>query len=76
MTAVRAAAVVLADVEAAVRPVQGQVAAAKALPRVPWIRVWKKQDVVLFFFFFFFFFFVAKYRAIQKVSNVHFQRWG
>lgn len=46
MTAIRAAAVVLADVEAAVRPVQGQVAAAEALPRVPWIRVWKKRDVV------------------------------
>lgn len=43
MTAVRAAAVVLADVEAAVRTVQGQVTAAKALPRVARIRVWKKK---------------------------------
>lgn len=44
MTAVRAAAVVLADVEAAVRTVQGQVAAAEALPRVARIRIWKKRD--------------------------------
>jgi len=32
VAAVRAAAVILADVEAAVRPVQRQVAAAEALP--------------------------------------------
>jgi len=44
MTAIRAAAVVLADVEAAIRTVQGQIAAAKALSRVAWVRVWKKRD--------------------------------
>lgn len=42
MAAVRATAVVLADVEAAVRTVQGQVAAAETLPRVSRIRVWNK----------------------------------
>lgn len=41
MTTVRAAAVVLADVEAGLRTVEGQVAAAKALSRVPRIRVCK-----------------------------------
>lgn len=37
------AAVVLPDVEPTVRPIQGQVAAAEALPWVSWIRVWKKE---------------------------------
>lgn len=44
MTAVRAAAVVLADVEATLRAVEGQVAAAEALPRVSRIRVCKGRD--------------------------------
>lgn len=41
MTAVRAAAVVLADVETAVRTIQGQIAAAETFPRVARIRIWK-----------------------------------
>lgn len=43
MTTVRAAAIVLADVEAAVRTIQGQIAATEALPRVARVRVWKKR---------------------------------
>jgi len=39
MTTVRAAAIILADVEAAVRTVQGQIAATEALSRVARVRV-------------------------------------